>query len=167
MAEKEFLLRNKARDLMAYTYRATKPLAAEDTNRLGFSKSAYRLYGADMRECARDIVRGVYGANNCDFEHEYDKRLANIDAALCSCGLLMEFIQLCVDARLVSVKHAGEWTSKATEVRRMAAAWKKADGARAKRLREADRAKEQAELAQALARAILCAQAQQKQTQQK
>lgn len=141
MADKEFLLANKARELMAYTYRATKPLAGEAGERMGFSKSAYRLYGADMRQTAKEILRDVHGANNCDFAVEYDKRLARISSAMDGCSLLLEYIQLCLDAKLISTRRAGDWTAKTVEVKRMAAGWKRGDSVRAAKLREADAAK--------------------------
>lgn len=155
MADKEFKLGNAARELMEYTYRATKPIAAEDADKLGFSKSSYRLYGADMRQTAKSIVREIYAANNCDFARDYGTRLANISAGLADCGLLLEFIQLCCNAHIISIKRAGEWTAKATDVRRMAAAWKKADGLRARDLREADAAKANEALAEAFCKALL------------
>lgn len=171
MADKDFLLGNKARELLRYTNQATRVVSddvspkdvraiirriasvedirdvgivcsevshALDTgrDREGFTKSTFRLYGSDMREIAKCIVRDIQSANNMQFVTEYDQRIAKIEDVLDGCSMLMEYIQLCLDEKIISLKKAGVWTKKATDVKYMAAAWKKSDSGRAKKLRE-------------------------------
>lgn len=168
MAEKEFLLGNRARELLKYTKQATKPVSDEvsrrdvqaiirriaelddirevksvceevthvlDTkDREGFTKSNFRMYGEDMREIAKAIVRDIQAANNKHFATEHQERLAKIDDVIDGCSLLLEYIQLCLDDHIISVKKSGVWTKKVTDVQFMAKAWRKNDGGRAKKL---------------------------------
>lgn len=170
MAEKEYLLGNRARELLRYTNQATrivsddvsqrdvraiikriaelddirevKSVCSVVTHQLdeksneGFTKSKFRLYGEDMRKIAKDIVRDVHSANNKHFQTEYDARLKKIDDVLDGCTLLLEYIQICVEEHIISVKKSGVWTKKVTDVKYMAASWRKNDGGRARKLRE-------------------------------
>lgn len=98
MAEKEYLLGNRARELLRYTNQATRIVSDDVSQRdvraiikriaelddirevrsvcsvvthqldeksnEGFTKSKFRLYGEDMRQIAKNIVRDVHSANN-------------------------------------------------------------------------------------------------------
>jgi hypothetical protein len=170
MADKEFLLGNKAMDLLVYTNTSTRVVSGDvstkdvraivksiaeldnirdvdlvcsnvlkvldSKGKDGFTKSKYRLYGEDMRKVAKQIVLDIEAANCKDFSTQYDERLELIVCVLSNCSLLIRYIQTCVNDGVVSVKKAGVWTSKVMEVKRMAAAWKKGDGSRARKLRE-------------------------------
>ena len=67
----------------------------------------FKLYGEDMREIAKGIVRDVHAANDKHFVTEFDERLAKIDDILSGCSLLLEYIQICVDEHIISVKKGG------------------------------------------------------------
>lgn len=170
MAEKEFLLGVKARELLKYTKQATKVVsddispqdvrtilhriaALEDIRdarevcsqainaidrkqKEGFTKTAFRFYGQDMREIAKQILLDVHAANNTHFLTEYDSRLRKIDAVLDGCSLLLEYITLCMDEKIISTAKGGVWTGKVMDVKRMAGKWRKNDGGRAKSLRD-------------------------------
>ena len=170
MAEKEFLLGVKARELLKYTKQATKVVsddispqdvrailhkiaALEDIRdarevcsqainaidrkqKEGFTKTAFRFYGQDMREIAKQILLDVHAANNTHFLTEYDSRLRKIDAVLDGCSLLLEYITLCMEEKIISTAKGGVWTGKVMDVKRMAGAWRKNDGGRAKKLRD-------------------------------
>ncbi len=170
MADKEFLLGVKARELLKYTKQATKVVsddispqdvrailhkiaALEDIRdarevcsqainaidrkkKEGFSKSTFRLYGEDMRQIAKQILLDVHAANNTHFLTEYDSRLRKIDAILDGCTLLLEYITLCMDEKIISTAKGGVWTGKVMDVKRMAGKWRKNDGGRAKSLRD-------------------------------
>ena len=170
MADKEFLLGVKARELLKYTKQATKVVsddispqdvrailhkiaALEDIRdarevcsqainaidrkkREGFSKSTFRLYGEDMRQIAKQILLDVHAANNTHFLTEYDSRLRKIDAVLDGCSLLLEYITLCMEEKIISTAKGGVWTGKVMDVKRMAGKWRKNDGGRAKSLRD-------------------------------
>lgn len=170
MAEKEFLLGVKARELLKYTKQATK-VASDDISpqdvrtifhriaaledirdarevcsqainaidrkqKEGFTKTAFRFYGQDMREIAKQILLDVHAANNTHFLTEYDSRLRKIDAVLDGCSLLLEYITLCMDEKIISTAKGGVWTGKVMDVKRMAGKWRKNDGGRAKSLRD-------------------------------
>lgn len=170
MAEKEFLLGVKTRELLKYTKQATKVVsddispqdvrtilhriaALEDIRdarevcsqainaidrkqKEGFTKTAFRFYGQDMREIAKQILLDVHAANNTHFLTEYDSRLRKIDAVLDGCALLLEYITLCMDEKIISTAKGGVWTGKVMDVKRMAGKWRKNDGGRAKSLRD-------------------------------
>lgn len=170
MAEKEFLLGVKTRELLKYTKQATKVVsddispqdvrtilhriaALEDIRdarevcsqainainrkqKEGFTKTAFRFYGQDMREIAKQILLDVHAANNTHFLTEYDSRLRKIDAVLDGCSLLLEYITLCMDEKIISTAKGGVWTGKVMDVKRMAGKWRKNDGGRAKSLRD-------------------------------
>ena len=183
MAEKEYLLGNKARELLRYTNQATRVISDDvsrkdvraiikkvaelddirevksvcyqlihtlDTkDREGFTRSMFKLYGEDMREIAKGIVRDVHAANDKHFVTEFDERLAKIDDILSGCSLLLEYIQICVDEHIISVKK---------DVKYMSASWKKNDGGRARKIKaeaqaEADR--HQYDLTKAAVREVL------------
>ncbi len=170
MAEKEFLLGVKARELLKHTKRETRVVtddispqdvrailhkiaALEDIRdarevcsqainaidrkqKEGFTKTAFRFYGQDMREIAKQILLDVHAANNTHFLTEYDSRLRKIDAVLDGCSLLLEYITLCMDEKIISTAKGGVWTGKVMDVKRMAGKWRKNDGGRAKSLRD-------------------------------
>ena len=170
MADKEFLLGVKARELLKYTKQATKVVsddispqdvrailhkiaaledirdarevcsqainAVDRKQKEGFTKTAFRFYGQDMREIAKQILLDVHAANNTHFLTEYDSRLHKIDAVLDGCSLLLEYITLCLEDGIISKTKAGLWTGKVMDVKRMAGKWRKNDGGRAKSLRD-------------------------------
>lgn len=172
MAEKEYLLGNRARELLRYTNQATRIISGEvdakdvrailrkiaalgniqdvravcaeiahtmtPADKEGFTKSKYRLYGEDMRMIAKGIVRDIHSANNKYFQTDYEERLQKIDDVLDGCTLLLEYIQICVEEHIISVKKSGVWTKKVTDVKYMAAAWRKNDAARARKLEAED-----------------------------
>ena len=152
MAEKEFLLGNRARELLKYTKHSTRVVSddvsqkdvraiirriaelddirdvksvcsevvgtLDKKNREGFTKSTYRLYGEDMRMIAKGIL--------CD-----------------GCSLLLEYIHICVDDKIISVKKSAVWTKYVTDVKYMAAAWRKNDGGRARKIETEAKAAEE------------------------
>ena len=102
----------------------------------GFTRSKFNLYGKDIREIAKAIMRGVHAANNTYFLTEYEDRLRKIDGILDDCTLLLEYIQVCVEENIISIRKAGVWTEKVGNVKHMAQSWRKNDGGRARKLRE-------------------------------
>lgn len=169
MAEKEYLLGNKARELLTYTNQVTKVVTAdvaqkdvrlvlekiaalddirdvkevcktvigemEKKDKQGFTKATYRCYGEDMRLIAKNIVADIHAANGKMFNVEYDERLRLIGKVLDGCTLMLEYIQICLDMNIIDLKRCEVWTKKVTDVKYMAASWKKNDGARANKLR--------------------------------
>lgn len=177
MAEKEFLLGNRARELLKYTKQATR-IVSDDVSqrdvraiirrvaelddirdvkrvcsevvgvldkkdREGFTKSNFHLYGEDMRLIARGIMRDIHAANNKHFVTEYNERLRKIDDTLDGCSLLLEYIRICVEEKIIGVKKAAVWTKHVTDVKYMSAAWKKNDGGRARKIESEVKASEE------------------------
>lgn len=170
VADKEFLLGNRARELLRFTNQATRivsdDISIKDTREIirrisqledirevrsvcsevihvldtkqkeGFTRSKFNLYGKDIREIAKAIMRGVHAANNTYFLTEYEDRLRKIDGILDNCTLLLEYIQVCVEENIISIRKAGVWTEKVGNVKHMAQSWRKNDGGRARKLRE-------------------------------
>ena len=162
---KDLPLAAKARELLIYTRRRTKPVNtdvdARDVSKLlhriaelddldkarevckttayalkrrskeGFSKVSYRDYGQDMRDISKAILRGIYAANNVPFSLEPEHRIAEIDAVLNNAALLLDYISICQELEIISVKTAGTWSSKVVDVKRMAASWRNNSAQRA------------------------------------
>lgn len=177
MAEKEFLLGNRARELLKYTKQATRVVSddvsqrdvrtiirriaelddirdvksvctevvgvLDKRDREGFTKSTFRLYGEDMRLIAKGIMRDIHAANNKHFVTEYNERLRKIDDVLDGCSLLLEYIQICLEEKIIGVKKAAVWTKHVTDVKYMSAAWKKNDGGRARKIESESKAAEE------------------------
>lgn len=170
MADKEYLLGNRARELLIYTNRATKVVtgdvaqkdvrlilqkvaaledirevkgtcaqligALDKKDREGFTKSTFRDYGQDMRDIAKAIIRDIHAANGKMFATEYNERLRLIGLVLDNCSLMLEYIQICLDLGIISVKKSETWTKKVLDVKYMTASWKKNDGARARKIED-------------------------------
>lgn len=176
MADKEFLLGNRARELLKYTKQATRVVSGDiskadvraiitrvaelddicdvkmvcqevvhvlDTkDKEGFTKSTFRMYGEDMRETAKKILTDIHRANNTNFVVAYEERIHKIEEVVDGCSLLLEYITICMDEGIISVKKAGVWTKKVTDVKYMAMAWLKGDRGRANKLRSEAKEKE-------------------------
>ena len=126
----------------------------DQNEREGFTKANYRLYGEDMREIAKSIMRNIHAANNVNRNTEYRSRIRKINDALDDCSLLLEYIQICVGEKIISVKGSGIWTKKVTDVKYMAAAWKKKTQDMARKPEAEKRAEEEARIEAAVARAM-------------
>lgn len=142
MADKEFLLGNRAREPLKYTKQATRVVSDDTVSRRdvrtiikriaelddirnvksvytevihvldtkdkeGFTKSSFRMYGEDMRQIAKQIMTDIHSANNKHFQTEYDARIEKIEDVLDGCSLLLEYILICVDEGIISVKKSG------------------------------------------------------------
>lgn len=185
---KDFLLGNKARELLKYTKHATK-IVSDDisrrdaraifhkiaqlddvrqiravcneavqvidrTGKEGFTKANFRLYGEDMRQIAKSILRNILSANNQNFAAEPRARIRKINDVLDDCTLLLEYIQLCLDEKIIDVKKAGVWTKMVTDVKYMAIAWKKKSQEMARKLEAERRAAEDARIEAIVRRAL-------------
>ena len=184
---KDFLLGNKARELLCYTKHATKVVSDDasrrdvrmilykiaqledirevqkvcgeavqmiDRGREGFTKSNFHLYGEDMRVIAKSILRNILSANNQNFAAEPRARIRKINDVLDDCTLLLEYIQLCLDEKIIDVKKAGVWTKMVTDVKYMAIAWKKKSQEMARKPEAEKRAEEEARIEAAVAQAM-------------
>ena len=110
--------------------------ALDTRNREGFTKSTYRLYGEGIRMTARQILLDTYAANNVNFQTDYDKRLEKIGAVIDGCSLMLQYLQLCTEDGIISVKKSGIWTKKVTDVKYPAMKWLTSERERAESLRQ-------------------------------
>lgn len=171
MADKEYLLGNRARELLRHTKQKTRVISDEISrkdvraivrriaqlddirevklvcaeidkaipkgkDKEGFTKGNFDYYGRDMREIAKGIVRDIKSANDKQFQTEYEERLKKIEDIIDGCNLMLEYITLCVEDKIITKAESGEWTKKTTDVLYMAKSWFKNDGGRARKLRE-------------------------------
>lgn len=128
---------------------------ALDTRNLeGFTKSTYRLYGEGIRMTARQILLDAYAANNVNFQTDYDKRLEKIGDVIDGCSLMLQYLQLCTEDGIISVKKSGIWTKKVTDVKYPAMKWLTSERERAESLRQAEEKKRLYMLVKALRAAL-------------
>lgn len=115
--------------------------ALDTRDREGFSKSTFRLYGEGIRLTARQILLDAYAANNVNFQTDYDKRLEKIGDVIDGCSLMLQYLQLCTEDGIISVKKSGIWTKKVTDVKYPAMKWLTSERERAESLRQAEEKK--------------------------
>lgn len=128
--------------------------ALDTKNREGFTKSTYRLYGEGIRMTARQILLDAYAANNVNFQTDYDKRLEKIGAVIDGCSLLLQYLQLCTEDGIISVKKSGIWTKKVTDVKYPAMKWLTSERERAESLRQTAEKEQLQRLVKALRAAL-------------
>lgn len=128
--------------------------ALDTRNREGFTKSTYRLYGESIRMTARQILLDAYAANNVNFQTDYDKRLEKIGDVIDGCSLMLQYLQLCTEDGIISVKKSGIWTKKVTDVKYPAMKWLTSERERAESLRQAEEKKRLYMLVKALRAAL-------------
>ena len=58
------------------------------------------------------ILLDAYAANNVNFQTDYDKRLEKIGDVIDGCSLMLQYLQLCTEDGIISVKKSGIWTKK-------------------------------------------------------
>lgn len=88
---------------------------------------------ADLRDAARNIVRGVHAANETNFMERPEERLKEIKAVIDECNLALQLVTLSNDLNYADIKRVETWTGKILDVKRMCLAWLKKDGERAKK----------------------------------
>lgn len=128
--------------------------ALDTRDREGFSKSTFRLYGEGIRMTARQILLDAYAANNVNFQTDYDKRLEKIGDVIDGCSLMLQYLQLCTEDGIISVKKSGIWTKKVTDVKYPAMKWLTSERERAESLRQAEEKKRLYMLVKALRAAL-------------
>ena len=89
-----------------------------------------------------DIRRAI----NTNFVVAYEDRIHKIEEVVDGCSLLLEYLTICMDEGIISVKKAGVWTKKDTDVKYMAMARLKGDRGRANKLRSEKKEKEEKSL---------------------
>ena len=91
--------------------------------KMGFSKSAYRDFGQDMRALAKSINTNVRRANNVNFKENPEERFRIIREALNDIDDLKKDIILCLEANIISPSVAHEWTGKVKTLERAIHVW--------------------------------------------
>ena len=90
------------------------------------------------------------GANNVNFQTDYDRRVEKIGEVVDGCSLLLEYLTICTEEGIISAKKAGIWTKKVTDVKYPAMKWLTSERGRAEKLRAEAERKRLAEQAAAL-----------------
>lgn len=91
--------------------------------KMGFSKSAYRDFGQDMRALAKSINVKVRRANNVNFKENPEERFRIIHEALNDIDDLKQDIILCLEASIISANVAHEWTGKVKALEKAIYLW--------------------------------------------
>lgn len=89
---------------------------------------------ADLRDAARNVVRGVHAANETNFMERPEERLKEIKAVIDECNLMLQLVALSNDLKYADIGRVETWTGKILDVKRMCLAWMKKDGERAKKI---------------------------------
>lgn len=113
---------------------------------------------ADLRDAARNVVRGVHAANETNFMERPEERLKEIKAVIDECNLMLQFVALSNDLKYADIGRVETWTGKILDVKRMCLAWMKKDGERAKKIL-AGKDREHIDAMIALVREIMAAEA--------
>jgi len=125
MVQKEYLLGNKAKELLIYTTTATM-----NTN--FFPKSVRFTYSRYLQDTAEAILKNIHAANECLFQTEYRRRLELIKRVLDDCNYMLQLLEVCLELKFIDTKKCKHWTNLVLNVKYMSASWRKKDGERAK-----------------------------------
>lgn len=85
---------------------------------------------------------------------DYDERLRKIYAVIAGCSSLLDFITLCTEDGVISLKKAEVWTKKVTDVKYPAMKWLRTERSRAEKLRQEAEEKRLKELVTAMKAAL-------------
>ena len=146
-APKEYLLGNKAKDLLIHTTKLTM-------NTKLFPKSVRFTYSHELQRTATAILKNIHSANECMFQTEHRKRLELIKQVLDDTNYMLQLLEVCLELGFIDAKCCQHWTSLILNIKYMSAAWKKKDGERSKKIIE-DEEKREMEKQKALIQAIL------------
>lgn len=127
MAEKEYLLGNKAKELLIHTTKLTM-------NTKLFPKSVRFTYAHELQRTATAILKNIHSANECLFQTEYEKRLELIKQVLDDCNLMLQLLEVCLELGFIDTNRTKHWSNLVLNIKYMSASWKKKDGERAKKL---------------------------------
>lgn len=127
MAEKEYLLGNKAKDLLVYTTTVTG-----NTNL--FPKRVRFTYSNDLLLTAKSILKNIHAANECIFSTEYARRLDLLKDVLDDCNYMLQIIEICVELAFIDLRRCEHWSMQVLDIKYMVMAWRRKDGERASAL---------------------------------
>jgi hypothetical protein len=129
IAEKEYLLGNKSKDLLIYTMKVT-----QNTNL--FPKSVRFTFAHELQNTAKDIMKNILAANECFFDTEHRRRLELVGAVLNDCNYMLTLLDVCVELEYIDLRRCEHWSGLVLNVKYMTMAWRKKDTERAKYLIE-------------------------------
>jgi four helix bundle protein len=131
MAEKEYLLGNKAKDLLVYTTTVTG-----NTNL--FPKRVRFTFSNDLLATAQSILRNIHAANECFFATEYTRRLDLLKIVLDDCNYMLKIIEICMELGYIDLRRCEHWSKLVLDIKYMSMSWRKKDGERASHLIHAE-----------------------------
>lgn len=124
MAEKEYLLGNKAKDLLVYTTTVTS-----NTNL--FPKRVRFTYSNDLVMTAKGILKNIHSANECIFATEYAHRLALLKEVIDDCNYMLKIIEICVELEYIDLRRCEHWSKLVLDIKYMTMSWRRKDSERA------------------------------------
>jgi hypothetical protein len=129
LAEKEYLLGNKAKEMLIYTTKITM-----NTNL--FPKHARFTFVHELQNTSKKILRNIHAANECLFITEYRKRIELIKEVLDDCNYMLQMIEICLELEFIDLRRCKYWCELVLNVKYMCASWRKKDSERAVKLIE-------------------------------
>lgn len=127
MAEKEYLLGNKAKDLLVYTTAVTS-----NTNL--FPKRVRFTYSNDLLLTAKSILKNIHAANECVFNVEHARRLELLKEVLDDCNYMVKIIEICMELGFIDLRRCEHWSKLVFDIKYMTMSWKRKDSERASTL---------------------------------
>ena len=124
MAEREYLLGNRAKDLLIYTMQVT-------TNTSLFPKHVRFTFARELQDTATAILRNIHSANECFFVTKYRQRLDFIDQVLNDCAYMLTLLDACVELNYIDLRRCKHWSDLILNVKYMSTSWRKKDTERA------------------------------------
>ena len=129
MAEKEYQLGNRAKELLIHTTTLTM-----NTNL--FPKHTRFTYVHELQNTAKIILKNIHAANECMFITEYRRRIELIKLVLDDCNYMLQLIDICLELKFIDLRRCEHWSKLVLNVKYMCAAWRKKDSERALKLIE-------------------------------
>lgn len=133
----------KARDLVNHTLTLTN-------NPKLFPKKVRFTLCQRMQNVVLQILHDILAANEIypDSRAEMDRRLGLQKEVLTNCKVFLTFLDIALEQGYIDIRRCEYWTGLTTDVKNMAASWRKKDAERFRRLLEQRQAEERRKAAQ-------------------
>lgn len=120
-SEKNFVLLNKTKDMVAYSLTIT---SSGDR----FPKRYRFTLVNRIQDTALSVYENILHANEMRLDSdEYTDRQRYQLEAIISCKMMLYFVELSYERKFINTNTCEHWAKMIIEIRRMLAAWRKAD----------------------------------------
>lgn len=120
----------------------------KDDGKPHFPKSQTFHLCALLQDAAAYILQMCISADGRYFETEYEQRLADLNSVLVACDTMLQYINLSFKKKYITGDQCHYWSELVRPVKQKAFNWKRNDSNRAVALREAEKARELAQMGQ-------------------